>query len=366
MTDNQESSDEPVGHTPHDSNPQMTVSVDFDAATPPGAGGQEVAYVSLQDASHPGIRASLQYLVPEQLGKIEPVGFSVTHLVADRPEGAARFGPGVIKDLPLARWDRVAQAAVRQAVMERSLAQVSITLEPGEYERLTDGLYNGPDEVIATPLHVPQNRRHRAIEMVHRVRPDLDPDESRGAARSWNGLVKLAEALDEYMEILASGSNDPAGEMAERHGVAQATVRTWVHRARQAGLTSSFTGWVPKGTQSSSSEPGASAPDDEAFRAIGEVLQKARLAAGLTVEDLSKATRIRVAIIRAIENGNFAVCGGDVYARGHIRVFAKAVDLDPGGLLQQYDSARFGVEPPPESPPQMPESPRKPRRKRGK
>ncbi|AJE42845.1 MULTISPECIES: helix-turn-helix domain-containing protein [Streptomyces] len=69
---------------------------------------------------------------------------------------------------------------------------------------------------------------------------------------------------------------------------------------------------------------------------IGRALQQARRAAGLTVDDVSDATRVRAGIIHAIERDDFAPCGGDVYARGHIRTLAHAVHLDPAPLLQQY------------------------------
>ncbi|MFI6207532.1 helix-turn-helix domain-containing protein [Streptomyces sp. NPDC051041] len=75
---------------------------------------------------------------------------------------------------------------------------------------------------------------------------------------------------------------------------------------------------------------------------IGTALRQARIAAGLTVDDISTATRVRIAIVRAIEADDFAPCGGDVYARGHIRTLAKAVHLDPAPLLAQYDAERGG------------------------
>ncbi|MFJ5266656.1 helix-turn-helix domain-containing protein [Streptomyces sp. NPDC088387] len=81
---------------------------------------------------------------------------------------------------------------------------------------------------------------------------------------------------------------------------------------------------------------------EEARPPIGRVLQQARIAAGLTVDDVSTATRVRIAIVHAIEADNFAPCGGDVYARGHIRTLAKAVHLDPGPLLDQYDAEHGG------------------------
>ncbi|TPQ15898.1 helix-turn-helix domain-containing protein [Streptomyces sporangiiformans] len=75
---------------------------------------------------------------------------------------------------------------------------------------------------------------------------------------------------------------------------------------------------------------------------IGRVLQQARIEAGLTVDEISNATRVRVAIVHAIEQDDFAACGGDVYARGHIRTLARAVHTDPARLLAQYDDDHGG------------------------
>ncbi|MGW2571627.1 helix-turn-helix domain-containing protein [Streptomyces sp. NPDC001537] len=80
----------------------------------------------------------------------------------------------------------------------------------------------------------------------------------------------------------------------------------------------------------------------EAHRSIGHALRQARIAAGLTVDDVTNATRVRIAIVHAIEADDFAPCGGDVYARGHIRTLAKAVHLDPAPLLAQYDAQHGG------------------------
>lgn len=81
---------------------------------------------------------------------------------------------------------------------------------------------------------------------------------------------------------------------------------------------------------------------DEARPSVGHALRQARIDAGLTVDDVSSATRVRIAIVQAIEADNFAPCGGDVYARGHIRTLAKAVHVDPAPLLAQYDASHGG------------------------
>ncbi|MDN3292733.1 helix-turn-helix domain-containing protein [Streptomyces ficellus] len=75
---------------------------------------------------------------------------------------------------------------------------------------------------------------------------------------------------------------------------------------------------------------------------IGRALQQARIDAGLTVEEVSTSTRVRVPIVHAIEEDDFSRCGGDVYARGHIRTLARAVGLDPAALVDLYDAERGG------------------------
>ena len=81
---------------------------------------------------------------------------------------------------------------------------------------------------------------------------------------------------------------------------------------------------------------------EEAITSIGHALRQARIAAGLTVDDVSTATRVRNVIVHAIEADDFAPCGGDVYARGHIRTLAKAVHIDPAPLLARYDADHGG------------------------
>ncbi|MFD3536861.1 helix-turn-helix domain-containing protein [Streptomyces sp. NPDC058664] len=92
---------------------------------------------------------------------------------------------------------------------------------------------------------------------------------------------------------------------------------------------------------------GNSPEDDRTFPAddrdsIGRALQQTRVAAGLTVEEVSASTRVRIPIVHAIEEDDFSRCGGDVYARGHIRTLARAVGLDPAPLIEQYDAEHGG------------------------
>jgi len=72
---------------------------------------------------------------------------------------------------------------------------------------------------------------------------------------------------------------------------------------------------------------------------IGEVLAAARSQAGLTITQVSQRTRIRETIIGGIERDDFSACGGDFYARGHIRAIAHAVGVDGEPLVGEYDSS---------------------------
>jgi cytoskeletal protein RodZ len=76
---------------------------------------------------------------------------------------------------------------------------------------------------------------------------------------------------------------------------------------------------------------------------IGEALASAREEHGLTVDEVSARTRIRGTLIRAIERDDFSLCGGAVYARGHIRSVARAVGIDPEPLIAEFDAENATV-----------------------
>lgn len=84
---------------------------------------------------------------------------------------------------------------------------------------------------------------------------------------------------------------------------------------------------------------------------VGRALKQARIDAGLSVEDVSARTRVRVPIVVAIEQDDFSRCGGDVYARGHVRAYARTVDLDSDEMVARYDAEHGGrPEPTPAAP----------------
>lgn len=70
---------------------------------------------------------------------------------------------------------------------------------------------------------------------------------------------------------------------------------------------------------------------------LGEVLSSARTSARLSLEDLASITSIRAGLLFEMEKNNFSHCGGDIYARGHLRNIAPKIGLDAEQLINLYN-----------------------------
>lgn len=70
---------------------------------------------------------------------------------------------------------------------------------------------------------------------------------------------------------------------------------------------------------------------------IGAAVAAARREASLSVAEVSERTRVRASVIEAIERDDFSHCGGDVYARGHLRAIGSAVGADAQPWVDEYD-----------------------------
>ena len=77
---------------------------------------------------------------------------------------------------------------------------------------------------------------------------------------------------------------------------------------------------------------------------IGPELAAARTRLGMTVDDLAERTRIRPHVLEAIEVDDFTPCGGDFYARGHLRTLARVLGKDPAPLLAAFED-RYATAP---------------------
>ena len=70
---------------------------------------------------------------------------------------------------------------------------------------------------------------------------------------------------------------------------------------------------------------------------LGEFLRGARESAGLSIDELAERTSIRAGLLREIEKDNFVHCGGDTYARGHLRNIAPIISVDAQTLIDLYN-----------------------------
>jgi len=70
---------------------------------------------------------------------------------------------------------------------------------------------------------------------------------------------------------------------------------------------------------------------------LGQVIRDARIAARLSIEELSESTSVRIGLLTEMEENNFFHCGGDTYARGHLRNIANKVGVDPLVFINLYN-----------------------------
>jgi cytoskeletal protein RodZ len=73
---------------------------------------------------------------------------------------------------------------------------------------------------------------------------------------------------------------------------------------------------------------------------VGQYLQKLRVEKGMSVEEVSRSTRVPVASVERIEADRFGELPGEVFVRGFLRSYARAVDVPPDDVLARYTSSR--------------------------
>ena len=79
---------------------------------------------------------------------------------------------------------------------------------------------------------------------------------------------------------------------------------------------------------------------------VGIYLREARQAAGYSLEQISAQTRIRVAVLRDLENDQFESAGGNAYARGHIRTIGQLLGADIDLLLTKFQATTGQIDRP--------------------
>jgi cytoskeletal protein RodZ len=91
---------------------------------------------------------------------------------------------------------------------------------------------------------------------------------------------------------------------------------------------------------------------------VSQALRAERERAGLTLEEISSRTKIKVAFLRAIENGDFDRLPGPFFTRAFLRTYARELHLPADEIVAGYD-ARFApvVQAPPAPQPTPPVTP---------
>lgn len=69
---------------------------------------------------------------------------------------------------------------------------------------------------------------------------------------------------------------------------------------------------------------------------IGEALRSAREEQSRDLQDAARVLRVRTDYLRALEEEQFDIFGGDIYAKGFLRSYATELGLDPEPLLDVY------------------------------
>jgi cytoskeletal protein RodZ len=77
---------------------------------------------------------------------------------------------------------------------------------------------------------------------------------------------------------------------------------------------------------------------------LGSLIAEARENNGLSIEDLSVSTNIRIPVLMEMELNNFNKCGGVAYARGHLRNIATKLGVEPQIFLTVFEEEYLQID----------------------
>jgi cytoskeletal protein RodZ len=76
------------------------------------------------------------------------------------------------------------------------------------------------------------------------------------------------------------------------------------------------------------------------MESIGQYLRRHRQERQMSVEEVSRATRIPVANLERLENDHFDDLPGEVFVRGFLKAYARAVSIPVDDVLARYTTSR--------------------------
>lgn len=75
------------------------------------------------------------------------------------------------------------------------------------------------------------------------------------------------------------------------------------------------------------------------MKAIGQLLRGAREEKGITLQEISKETKIQERHLQALEEGDFSSFPGQVYLKGALRNYANAVGIDDSEIITMFEQS---------------------------
>ena len=85
------------------------------------------------------------------------------------------------------------------------------------------------------------------------------------------------------------------------------------------------------------------------MESLGSYLKREREIRQISIAEVAQTTRIPIRIITQLENDELEVLPADIFIRGYLRAYARAVSLDEGEVLSRHQR-----KPEPEAPPPLP------------
>ena len=76
------------------------------------------------------------------------------------------------------------------------------------------------------------------------------------------------------------------------------------------------------------------------MESVGRYLRERREAKPMSVEEVARTTRVPVSSVERIEADQFDELPGEVFVRGFLRSYARAVGIDPDEVLGRYTASR--------------------------
>ena len=71
----------------------------------------------------------------------------------------------------------------------------------------------------------------------------------------------------------------------------------------------------------------------------GDMLHSARIAKGMSLNDVANKMHLSTAILTSLEENNFEEITAPIFVKGYLRAYARLVKVDEEEIIQQYVSS---------------------------